>query len=291
MSGIIRYGSYVPYFRLHARRARRGQGRARGRELRRGLGLDGGRGGARRACAAAPRSTRCCSPPRARPTPRSSNAATIQAALDLPESIALARARRLDAHGARARCSSGSTSPPPAGARSCAPRDVVIGAPGGARESERRRRRRGVRHRPRRRGDRARASAAPPPPPSCSTSGACPRSASRSQWEERFGAEMLGAGARRHGDARAARRAASSRRSSRRVILDATQPARHGGPAARAAASSPSSSPIRSRRSVGRAGAAHAGLLLARALDQREARRPHPGGLRSPTAATRWCSR
>ena len=96
------------------------------------------------------------------------------------------------------------------------------------------------------------------------------------QWEERFGAEVSrplmldalqqraeGGGRRHRHDARASWSTARTPRATAR-----------SSPRSREAQAR-AASPTTSRRVVGRAGAAHVGLMLARALDEREARRPH----------------
>ena len=191
---------------------------------------------ARDALAARPRDRRArCSPPPARPTPRSSNAATLHAALDLPEAIAVARDRRLDARRAlRAAARPRSRRRGPARARG-APPTSSIGAPGGTRESGG--------------GDAAAASSAAP---TTRRSRGCVGRASATDefldiWrlpEERVRAPVGGAlrrrgaraRARRRGEARARATRASSPSELATVILDATQPARHRGPAAALAA-------------------------------------------------------
>ena len=197
--------------------------------------------------------------------PRSSNAATIQAALDLPEQVCVGRAGRLVAHGARAPCCSGSTSRAPGGARWSAPATWSSARPGGARESQG--------------GDAAVAFV---------TGGdgeAIARLIGRAsstieildvwrlpeerfgrQWEERFTADTMAPAI-----TDTAKRALASAASRAVVAVDGHprrhQPAQHGGPAEGARPGARRRSPITLAASVGRAGTAHAGLLLARALD------------------------
>ena len=126
------------------------------------------------------------------PYAEKSNAATVHAAL-----VAARRRSRSLELGATSRAGlsraarSGSISPPRAGARSWSPSDVVIGAPGGARESSGGDAAVELRVRaptPRRsRVLRGRASATT----EVLDVWRLPEDASRSQWEERFGAEVL----------------------------------------------------------------------------------------------------
>ena len=193
--------------------------------------------------------------------------ATIQAALDLPESGQLRRARRLLAHGTRRAAPRPRPRGRRAAARSCAPSDVVVGAPGGARESQG--------------GDGAVAFVTGPRRDAIARVlgrasatieildvWRLPEERFPRQWEERFTADTMApaiADAAKRALDDGGRRAVDARdRDPRRRRT----PRSHGRACRRRSGSGPSRSPTRSRRRSAATGVAHAGLLLARALDQ-----------------------
>ncbi len=261
MSGITRYGSYLPYARLQRSAIGAGKGEravASYDEDSVSMAVEA----ARDAVRGAQDDTlifATTSPPYAEKL----NAATIQAALDLPESLrtvelgsssrmglsALSLAADVAAAGRRALVCVG---------------DVVIGAPGGARESQS--------------GDGAVAFVTGPDDEalarvvgraSATTEvldvWRLPGDAFAKQWEERFGAEILGpviidTATRALNDAGVEPTELAT------VIVDSTN--------VRAAVGLPGALGLKPEQvadslaaQVGRAGAAHAGLLLARALD------------------------
>ncbi len=269
MAGITRYGSYVPFFRLQ----------------RSAIGPAAGRG--ERAVASYDEDTVSMAAEAARqvldagdvtpdtlilattspPYAEKSNAATILAALDLPETI------RSVEMGASTRTGLGALSLAAdlgdAGRRCLVVgSDVVIGAPGGPRESQG--------------GDAAAAFAVGP------DDGALARFIGRAsattelldvwrlpedrfarQWEERFGADTL-APVIADTATRALKQAGCEPTDLACVILDSANPrAAAGLPLALGLKPEQVADPLSS--SVGRAGAAHAGLLLARALDTAKA--------------------
>jgi 3-hydroxy-3-methylglutaryl CoA synthase len=262
MAGIARYGSYVPYFRV----ARSAIGAGRGERAVASYDEDS----VSMAVEAAREPMRGADPPEALifattspPYAEKLNAATIQAALDLPatlRSVELGGAPRMGL-GALLLGLDLAT----AGQRTlAAAADIVVGAPGGARESQG--------------GDAAVAFTTGSDDEACAV---CLARASAttelldawrlpgerfvSQWEERFGAEVL-APVLLDTVTRALRSAEIEPTDLASVIVDATN--------ARAAASLPRALGLKPEQiadplaaSVGRAGAAHAGLLLARALD------------------------
>ena len=197
------------------------------------------------------------------------DAATIQAALDLPESVASVQL-------------GGSTRAPALGALLLG-LDLAAARPAGAGVRQRRRRRRarrrarepgrrrrrGVRHRRRRRGDRAPRRPRLDAPWRSSTSGACPRSASPSS-----GRSASPPTPWRRRSPRPRQRALEARRR-RAGDADDGDPRRHQPAHAwrvcrKALGLKPEQIADTLAASVGRAGAAHAGLLLARALDRRQ---------------------
>jgi 3-hydroxy-3-methylglutaryl CoA synthase len=262
MAGIARYGSYVPYFRV----ARSAIGAGRGERAVASYDEDS----VSMAVEAAREPMRGADPPEALifattspPYAEKLNAATIQAALDLPatlRSVELGGAPRMGL-GALLLGLDLAT----AGQRTlAAAADIVVGAPGGARESQG--------------GDAAVAFTTGSDDEACAV---CLARASAttelldawrlpgerfvSQWEERFGAEVL-APVLLDTVTRALRSAEIEPTDLASVVVDATN--------ARAAASLPRALGLKPEQiadplaaSVGRAGAAHAGLLLARALD------------------------
>lgn len=266
MAGITRYGSYVPRNRLQ--RAAIGPAAGRGEravasydEDAVSLAVEASRE-LRRAGAATPDTLlfATTSPPYA----EKSNAATIQAALDLPatlRTLELGASTRsgLGALSLAADLADAGRSPWVAAA------DVVIGAPGGARESQG--------------GDAAVAFAVGPDADalarfvgraSATTElldvWRLPEQRFASQWEERFGADTL-APVIADTATRALKQAGCEPTDLARVILDAANPrAAAGLPQALRLKPEQLADPLADR--VGRAGSAHAGLLLARALDE-----------------------
>ena len=261
MSGITRYGSYLPYARLQRSAIGAGKGEravASYDEDSVSMAVEAARD-AVRGVEVDTLIFATTSPPYAEKL----NAATIQAALDLPESLrtvelgsssrmglsALSLAADVAAAGRRALVCVG---------------DVVIGAPGGARESQS--------------GDGAVAFVTGPDDEalarvvgraSATTEvldvWRLPGDAFAKQWEERFGAEILGpviidTATRALNDAGVEPTELAT------VIVDSTN--------VRAAVRLPGALGLKPEQvadslaaQVGRAGAAHAGLLLARALD------------------------
>ncbi len=262
MSGIVRYGSYLPYFRL----TRAAIGAGKGERAVAGYDEDSvsmAVEAARDALRDGPEIETLVFATTSPPYAEKLNAATLQAALNLPESI-----RSLEL-GSSSRMGLGAlllgADLATAGGRAlvCAG-DLVVGAPGGQRESQG--------------GDGAVAF----------VTGAAdealahfigrasstvelldvwrlPEDAFASQWEERFGAEILGPVALDTA-IRALRDAGVEPTELSTLILDAGNP--------RAVARLPSALGLKPEQladpllaQVGRAGVAHAGLLLARALD------------------------
>lgn len=265
MAGIVRYGSYVPYFRV----ARSAMGGGRGEravasydEDSVSLAVEAAREALRGGGAGAIDTLvlATTSPPYAEKL----NAATAQAALDLPESIRsleLGGSSRMGAAALALGCDIVA-----AGGRAlvCAG-DVVIGAPGGAREAGS--------------GDVGVAFVVGPDSEAIARIVARasatvelldtwrrPEDPFAKQWEERFGAEVLGpaldATARR-----ALRSAGIEPGQLDAVILDSVNP-RAPSALPRAFNLQPAqlADPLADR--VGRAGCAHAGLQLARVLDR-----------------------
>jgi len=262
MAGIARYGSYVPYFRV----ARAAIGAGRGERAVASYDEDS----VSMAVEAAREPVRSGGAPDALifattnpPYVEKLNASTIQAALSLPEtlrSIELGGAPRMGLGALLLGIDLATT-----GQRTLvATADVMIGAPGGARESQG--------------GDAAAAFMTAPDDEACAVcvarasattevldSWRLPEDRFVRQWEERFGAEVL-APVLLDTVTRALQQAAIEPTDLATVIVDA--------PNARAAARLPRALGLKPEQladslatSVGRAGAAHAGLLLARALD------------------------
>jgi len=265
VAGIVRYGSYVPYFRLQ----RTTMGAGRGERAVASYDEDSASLAVEAAREAFPAGEQhaidtlifaTTSPPYAEKL----NAATIQAALDLPESIRsveLGASTRMGVAALSLGCDVTA-----AGGRAlvCAG-DVVIGAPGGAREAGS--------------GDAGVAFLLGPDAEAIAQvvgrasatvelldTWRRPEDPFAKQWEERFGAEVLApvldATARR-----ALRSAGIEPGQLDSVILDAANP-RATAALPRAFNLQPTqlADPLADR--VGRAGCAHAGLQLARALDR-----------------------
>ncbi|MEE8558720.1 MAG: OB-fold domain-containing protein [Myxococcota bacterium] len=262
MAGIVRYGSYVPYFRLKRDAIGAGRGEravASYDEDSVSMAVEAGREAVRDGPEIDVLLFVTTSPPYAEKL----NAATIQAALDLPSSV-----RSLDVTGSsRAGLAALMTAADLASAGSttlACISDVVVGAPGGARESGS--------------GDAAAAFTMGP------DDGAGARVIGRAstttevldvwklptepfahQWEQRFGAELLGPVAVDVAT-RALTSAGVEPTEVATVILDGTN-ARALSRVPRALGLKPEQVADPLTGAVGRAGAAHAGLLLARALD------------------------
>ena len=266
MAGIVRYGSYLPYNRLQRSALGAGKGErtvASYDEDSVSMGVEAGRDALRGATAPDTLIFATTSPPYAEKL----NAATIAAALDLPRAV-----RSLEL-GASTRMGLGAllagADAAAAGGRALViAADVVIGAPGGARESGS--------------GDAAVAFVTGP------DSEAIARFVGRAsatteildvwrlpsdpfakQWEERFGAETLGPIAVDVAT-RALKSAGIGPADLKTVILDGTN--------ARAMAAIPEALRLKPDQladpllgAIGRAGSAHAGIVLARALDRASA--------------------
>ncbi len=262
MSGIVRYGSYVPYFRLTRAAIGAGKGEravASYDEDSVSMAVEAARDAVRGGVPLDAILFATLSPPYAEKL----NTATIQAALDLPEAISsveLGNSSRMGLAalllgldlGAAGRC-----------ALVCAS-DVVVGAPGGGRESQG--------------GDAAVAFV------TGGDSDAIARLVGRAsstveildvwrlpeerfarQWEERFTADTMAAGIIDTAQ-RAVKDAAIEPSSLSTVILDGTNPRSMAG-LPKALGLKPEQIADTLAATVGRAGVAHAGLLLARALD------------------------
>ncbi len=263
MSGITRYGSYVPYFRLS--RAALGAGRgeraaASYDEDSVSMAVEASRDAVLPGSAIDALVFATTSPPYA----EKSNAATLHAALSLPDSIASLEIGATSRAGLSALLIGLDLAA--AGRRALvAAADVVIGAPGGTRESAS--------------GDAAVSFACGPDDEAIAVLRGrasattevldvwrLPEDAFASQWEERFGAEVL-APVLTEVVIRALEEAGIQPSELATVILDATLPrATAGLPRALQLKPEQLADPLTA--SVGRAGAAHAGLLLARALDR-----------------------
>jgi 3-hydroxy-3-methylglutaryl CoA synthase/uncharacterized OB-fold protein len=262
VSGITRYGSYVPYFRL-SRATLGGRGEratASYDEDSVSMAVEASRdaiaaGGAIDALVFA-----TTSPPYA----EKSNAATLHAALSLPESTASLEVGATSRAGLSALLVGLDLAA--AGRRTLvAAADVVVGAPGGSRESGG--------------GDAAASFVCGPDDEAIAILRGrasattelldvwrLPEDAFASQWEERFGAEVL-APVLQEVAIRALEDAGVQPSELASVILDATLPrATAGLPRALQLKPEQLADPLAA--SVGRAGAAHAGLLLARSLDR-----------------------
>ncbi len=261
MSGILRYGSYIPFYRLDRQAAGIGRGEraiASYDEDSVSMAVEAGR----QALDTAVPDTlifATTSPPYAEKL----NAAAIAAALDLPSqtrSVELGSNSRMGLSGLSLACdlaAAGRT------ALLCAG-DVVIGAPGGARERDS--------------GDAAVAFVTGPAEQAIArvlgsasaTSEVLdvwrtPEAPFAKQWEERFGVEVLGPVSLDTAK-RALAAAGVEPTSLAKVVLDATN--------RRDLAAIPKALGLRPEQltdplvdSVGRSGTAHAGLMLAQALD------------------------
>ena len=263
MGGITRYGSYVPYFRVKRQAIGGGKGEravASYDEDSVSMAVEAARSAVRGAVRIDTLLFGTTGPPYAEKL----NAATIQAALALPETI-----HSLDVTGSsRAGVTALQTgfNLARAGRRSLVcMSDVVVGAPGGPRESGG--------------GDGAAAFITGPDDEAIARflGGASattevldvwrsPEMPFARQWEERFGIEVLGPVAVDTAT-RALREARTEPGQLSQVIVDAANP-RIGLALAKALRLQPHqlADPLLER--IGRCGAAHAGLVLARALDQ-----------------------
>lgn len=262
MSGIVRYGSYVPYFRLQRSTFAAGKGEravASYDEDSVSMAVEAARDALRGGVEADTLLFATTSPPYAEKL----NAATIQAALDLPESLFASEL------GASTRMGVGALllglDLAAAGRRTlvCAG-DVVVGAPGGSRESQG--------------GDAAVAFVTGPDDEAVARLigrasstieildvWRLPEERFARQWEERFTADTMGpaivATAKR-----ALTDAGVEPASLSTVVLDGTNPRSMAGlPKALGLKAEQVADPLLG--AVGRSGCAHAGLLLARALD------------------------
>jgi 3-hydroxy-3-methylglutaryl CoA synthase/uncharacterized OB-fold protein len=262
VAGIVRYGSYIPYFRLQRSAIGAGRGEravASYDEDSASMGVEA----AREALADGSEPKALLFATTSPPYAEKLNAATIQAALGLPESV-----RSLDL-GSSTRAGLGSLLLAADMAQAGAPTlavasDVVVGAPGGARESGG--------------GDAAvafvfgddEASGARVIGRASSTVELLdvwrlPDEPFAHQWEERFGADILGPAL--IGTAERALKDASVQPSDlKTVVLDGTN-MRAMGAIPAALRLKPEQLADALAAGVGRSGAAHAGLLLARALD------------------------
>jgi 3-hydroxy-3-methylglutaryl CoA synthase len=262
LSGIVRYGSYVPYFRLTRAAIGAGKGEravASFDEDSVSMAVEAARDALRGGPHVDTLVFATTSPPYAEKL----NAATVQGALDLPEHVAsleLGASSRMGLSGLLLGLDLATAG---RAALVCAS-DVVVGAPGGSRESQG--------------GDGAVAFL------TGSDSDAVARLLGRasatieildvwrlpedrfaSQWEERFSADTMGpaiidTAKRALQDAGVEPAALST------VILDGTNPRSMAG-LPRALGLKPEQLADTLAASVGRTGVAHAGLLLARALD------------------------
>lgn len=262
MAGIVRYGSYVPYFRLQRAALGGGKGEravASYDEDAVSMGVEAAREALRGAAAPEQVLFATTNPPYAEKLA----AAIVHAACALPVEVAAADLGASTRAGLSALLLGADLAS--AGRRTLAvASDVVVGAPDGPRE--------------RSGGDAAVAFVLGPD----SEAGArivgraavtheyldvwrAPNEPFARQWEERFGAEVI-APMLRDAATRALREAGVQPADLAAVVVDATSE--------RAAAALPAALGVKPERaadrlaaSVGRAGAAHAGLVLARVLD------------------------
>jgi 3-hydroxy-3-methylglutaryl CoA synthase len=263
LAGIIRYGSYIPYFRLQRAAFGAGKGEravASYDEDAVSMAVEAARDAVRGETAVDTVLFATTSPAYAEKL----DAATIQAALDLPESVtsvqlggssrmglgALLMGVDLAAAGRRALVCAG---------------DVIVGAPGGTRERDG--------------GDGAVAFVTGPDAEALARVRGrasatleildvwrLPEERFAKQWEERFTADAM-APALNDTAKRALASAGVEAASLATVILDGTNPRSMAGiPKALGLRPEQVADPLTA--SVGRTGVAHAGLLLARALDQ-----------------------
>ncbi|HKA15935.1 MAG TPA: OB-fold domain-containing protein [Myxococcota bacterium] len=263
MSGITRYGSYVPYYRLSRSALGAGRGEraaASYDEDSVSMAVEASRDAIDAGIPIDALIFATTSPPYA----EKSNAATVHAALSLPDGIASLEVGATSRAGLSALLVGLDLAA--AGRRTLvAAADVVIGAPGGTRESSS--------------GDAAVSFACAPDDEAIAVLRGrasattelldvwrLPEDAFASQWEERFGAEVL-APVLQEVVIGALKDAGVNPSELATVILDATLP--------RAAAGLPRALQLKPEQladplatSVGRSGVAQAGLLLARALDR-----------------------
>ena len=262
MSGITRYGSYVPYFRLSRTALGAGRGEraaASYDEDSVSMAVEASRDAIDAGSALDALIFATTSPPYA----EKSNAATVHAALSLPEATTSLEIGATSRAGLSALLVGLDLAA--AGRRTLVTAaDVVIGAPGGSRESAG--------------GDAAVSFACGPDDEAIAVLRGrasattevldvwrLPEDAFASQWEERFGAEVL-APVLQEVVITALKHAGVNPPELATVILDATLPRATAG-LPRALQLKPEQLADSLAASVGRAGAAHAGLLLARALD------------------------
>jgi len=262
LAGIAHYGSYLPYFRLTRAAIGAGKGEravASYDEDSASMAVEAARDALRDGIEVDTLVFATTSPPYAEKL----NAATVQAALDLPEGVRSVELGGCSRMGLGALLLGLDLAT--AGRRSlvCAS-DVVVGAPGGARESQG--------------GDGAvafvtagdeEALARAIGRASATTElldvWRLPEERFASQWEERFGAEVLGP-VMIDTATRALKDAGLEPSDLDTVILDGSNPrAAAGLPRALGLKPEQLADPLAA--GVGRTGAAHAGLLLARALD------------------------
>jgi hydroxymethylglutaryl-CoA synthase len=266
VSGITRYGSYVPYFRLSRTALGAGRGEratASYDEDSVSMAVEASRDAVASGAALDALVFATTSPPYA----EKSNAATIHAALSLPDAISSLEVGSTSRAGLSALLLGLDLAA--AGRRALVvASDVVIGAPGGTRESSG--------------GDAAASFVCGPDDEAIAVLRGrasattelldvwrLPEDAFASQWEERFGADVL-APVLTDVVIRALGDAGTQPSELAAVILDATLPrATAGLPRALQLKPEQLADPLAT--SVGRAGAAHAGLLLARALDRAKA--------------------
>ena len=266
MAGIVRYGSYVPYFRLERSAFGSGRGEravASYDEDSASMAVEAGRDAMRDGPEIGTLLFATTSPPYAEKL----NAAMIQAALDLPRTVRSADLTGSSRAGLGALLL-GADLAPTGGRTLVCSADVVIGAPGGARESGS--------------GDAAVAFVVGPEEEAgarflsraSSTTELLdvwrvPDEPFAHQWEVRFGAEQLGPVALDTAT-RALQAARVEPTDLASVILDGTNArALAGLPRALGLKPEQVADPLAAQ--VGRTGTAHAGLLLARALDAAEA--------------------
>jgi 3-hydroxy-3-methylglutaryl CoA synthase/uncharacterized OB-fold protein len=264
LAGITRYGSYVPFFRLQ----RQAIGPAAGRGERAVASYDEDAASlaveaAREVLAGGAEVDTLLFATTTPPYAEKLNAATVQAALGLPESVASVELGSCSRMGLAALGLGADLAT--AGRRVLVTAaDVVVGAPGGMRESQG--------------GDAAVAFLTGPDDEAIARvigrAGSTtelldvwrlPQEPFAKSWEERFGAEILGPVAVDTAT-RALLAAGVEPTDLATVVLDAVNPRAIAGlPSALGLKPEQVADPLAA--SVGRSGAAHAGLLLARALD------------------------
>lgn len=262
MSGIISYGSYLPYFRLTRAAIGKGRGEravASYDEDSVSLAVEAARDAISTANGIDTLVFATTSPPYAEKL----NAATLQAALNLPESVRSLEMAGTTRMGLGALLLGADLADGGRRTLVCAG-DVVIGAPGGPRESQS--------------GDGAVAFVMGPDAEAiarvrgqASTTTEVldvwrlPQDTFAKQWEERLGADTL-APYLVDAATRALEAAGVTVEQLSQVIVDSTN-ARAGAGLPRALGLKPEQVADPLAQTVGRTGAAHAGLLLARALD------------------------